>query len=178
MKKQAKNISLKSNKSSKSSNKQINKNKEDKKTTAKKSEKVKGVKKKKTIKRSHHKINLEGQVFGRVASQIALIISGKRKINYSPNQDLGDYVSAYNLKKIKFKGDNKLITKKYYHYSGYPGGIKERSLQDLKSQDFAKLFRNTVFKMLPKDKLKKNRINRLKIYYNQISNNLNSNNER
>ena len=120
------------------------------------------------IKREKHAIDLKGLVFGRVASEVALLLSGKRKVEYLPYIDQGDYVVVYNLEKMKFRGGNKMEKKMYYHFSGYPGGIKGISLKDAKDKDYPKLFRRAVYRMLPKNKLRGGMIKRLEIFKEEI----------
>ena len=115
-----------------------------KKATTKKPPKAKPA-----LKRAKHELDLKGVIFGRAAVQTALLLTGKNKVGYEPHIDSGDFVTVYNLDKVKFSG-RKLSTKKYYHYSGYPGGLKEISMGDLMKKDKKKLFRQSVFGMLPK----------------------------
>ena len=124
----------------------------------------------KEIKRNHIKYDLKSKVFGRAASEIALILSGKRKVEFYPHLDVGDYVEAYNLDDIKFKGTTKLENKKYYRHSGYPGSIKEISLGDFRDKDPKKLFLKAVYRMLPKNKLRKEMIKRLNLHLKEINN--------
>jgi len=135
---------------------------------SKKQKKAKIVSNKKEIEREDHQIDLTGLVFGRVATQVALLLSGKRKVSYLPYVDCGDRVAVYNLKKIKFKGGRKLEDKTYYHYSGYPGGISAIKLKDAIKKDFPKVFRRAVYQMLPKNKIRKESIKRLKIFTEEI----------
>jgi large subunit ribosomal protein L13 len=120
------------------------------------------------VKRSKIKYDLKSKVFGRAASEIALILSGKRKVEYYPHLDVGDYVIAYNLDNLKFKGTTKLQNKKYYRHSGYPGSIKEISLEDFRAKDPKKLFTKAVYRMLPKNKLRKEMIKRLSLHLKEI----------
>ncbi|MEA3272995.1 MAG: 50S ribosomal protein L13 [Patescibacteria group bacterium] len=123
---------------------------------------------KKEIARENHQIDLTGLVFGRIATQVALLLSGKRKVTYLPYIDCGDKVTVYNLKKIKFKGGRKLEDKIYHHYSGYPGGISSIQLKDAIKKDFPKVFRRAVYQMLPKNKIRKKSIKRLQIFEEEI----------
>lgn len=117
----------------------------------------------KKIERKTHEIDLSGQVLGRAASHVALLLSGKRKVSFTWNVDGGDYVRAYNLEKIKISGKDKPDTKIYYHYTGYPGGIKGISLRDAMAKDPQKVFRQAVLRMLPKNKLRSRMIKRLEL---------------
>lgn len=138
---------------------------DNKKPVKKKPNKKENVQKKmaKTVKREIHNIDLSEKVFGRAASEIAKILSGKNKVEYEPHKDLGDFVVAYNFKNVVFKGNFKKENKKYYRHSWYPGGITETSLKDELKKDFNKVFVRAVYKMLPKNKLRKGMIQRLKV---------------
>jgi len=114
------------------------------------------------ITRKTHKIDATDQVLGRLASDIAVLLRGKHKVDFQPNQDRGDIVEVTNVDKMKFKG-KKLEQKKYHHYSGYPGGLKEEKLSDLMKENPAKVLHNAVFHMLPKNRLRAEMIKRLRI---------------
>lgn len=108
-------------------------------------------------------VDAEGKTFGRLASQVATILMGKNKPEYTPNVDTGDYVIVINTDKLVFTG-KKLDQKKYYHHSGYPGGLKETSYRHLmeKKSDFA--FSEAVRRMLPKSKLGDKMLKKLFVY--------------
>jgi|YelNatPaOPRAMG01_1025707.scaffolds.fasta_scaffold08580_6 large subunit ribosomal protein L13 len=114
------------------------------------------------IERKTHVIDAAGQPLGRLASQIAKLLMGKEKSNFSYSIDVGDFVIVKNIDKMKFTG-KKFEQKKYYSHSGYLGGLKERTLKEIFQKDPAKILRTAVLGMLPKNKLRKQRINRLKI---------------
>jgi len=113
--------------------------------------------------RKWHLIDLEGQVLGRVATKIASILMGKNLTTFSPNRDDGDFVVAINASKIVVTG-KKLKDKIYYHYSGYPGGLRELSLETLMKKDPRKVIEHAVAGMIPKNKLRRIRLTRLKIF--------------
>jgi large subunit ribosomal protein L13 len=121
-----------------------------------------------TVKREIKKIDLKGLVFGRAASVIALLLSGKQNVSYEPHKDGGDKVIAFNLDKIKIKGSTKLDKKIHYHYSGYPGGIKGEALKDSLKKDSARVFKKAVFGMLPKNSFRKEMIKRLSLFKGEI----------
>ena len=100
---------------------------------------------------------------GRVASQVAAVLRGKNKTIYTPHVDTGDYVIVINSDKMILTG-NKLNQKKYYHHTGYPGGIKEVTYKDLmeKKSDFA--LERAIKGMLPKNSLGKKMFGKLKVY--------------
>jgi len=113
------------------------------------------------MKREIHKIDATDRPLGRLATEIANLLRGKLKVSYLPHKDEGDVVEILNYKKIKFTG-KKLEQKKYYSYSGYPGGLKEESLKKKIEKDPKFVLRNAVLHMLPDNKLRKEQIKRLK----------------
>lgn len=108
-------------------------------------------------------VNAEGKTFGRLASEVAVILMGKNKPEYTPNVDTGDYVIVINADKLVFTG-KKLDQKVYYHHSGYPGGLKETKYRQLmqKKPEFA--FMEAVRRMLPKNKLGSKMLTKLHVY--------------
>lgn len=116
------------------------------------------------IKRNWHLIDAKSQNFGRVASRVASLLQGKNKSYFSPQLDCGDFVVLVNTKYLKVSHPAKWDKKIYYHYSGYPGGIKDVSLRDAVSKDPSIIIRKAVANMLPKNKLRSPRINRLKLF--------------
>lgn len=108
-------------------------------------------------------VDAKDQVLGRLASNLALYLQGKHKAGYATHLDGGDFVVVINASKIKITG-NKLEDKKYYHHSGYPGGIKEASLAEKMAKDPTWVIQNAVRGMLPKNRLASDRMNRLKVY--------------
>ena len=102
---------------------------------------------------------------GRLAAYISVVLRGKNKPQYNPNQDNGDFVIVTNIEKLKFTG-RKFENKKYYKHTGYPGGIKSINPKNLmeknKSQDILKF---AVKRMLPGGPLAKKQLSKLKIYY-------------
>lgn len=113
--------------------------------------------------RKWHLIDLENQILGRISVQIATLLIGKNKPTYKANLDEGDFVVAINASKIKVTG-KKMSDKKYYSHSGYPGGLKEISLEELLKKDPRKVIEKAVKGMLPKNKLQNPRLRRLKVY--------------
>lgn len=108
-------------------------------------------------------VNAEGKVLGRLATQIAMTLMGKTKANYTPHVDNGDFVIVVNADKIIVTG-NKLQDKKYYNYSGFPGGLRERTLAEVITKKPEEVLYEAVKRMLPKSKLGKNMIDKLKVY--------------
>ena len=113
-------------------------------------------------KREIHEIDAAGPVLGRLATQIATILIGKDKTTYVPNADMGDAVRVKNAAQIKLTG-NKMNTKVYYHYSGYPGGMKTRKVADEMARDPGRVIKAAVDRMLPKNTLRSRRLKRLTI---------------
>jgi len=113
------------------------------------------------MERKTYIIDVSGKALGRLASEIAIILTGKNKPDFVPYKDLGDFVMVKNIEKIKFTG-KKLEQKKYYRYSGYPGGLKVRKLKEIFKENPQEVLRMAVYRMLPKNKLRKLRIKRLK----------------
>lgn len=108
-------------------------------------------------------VDAEGQTLGRLAAQIAVVLMGKHKPNYSAHLDCGDNVIVINAAKIAVTG-NKLEDKMYYRHSGYPGGIKETNLATLLRRHPTAALENAVAGMLPKNRLQDDRMRRLKAY--------------
>ena len=117
----------------------------------------------KEIKRDWHLFDAQGKVLGRLSTQIAPTLIGKDKSNFVSYLDCGDNVVVINAAKIRFTG-RKLDQKKYYRHSGYPGGFKEIGLAEQLEKDPTKVIRLAVSRMLPKNKHRKPRLARLKIY--------------
>jgi len=107
-------------------------------------------------------IDAKGKILGRLASKIATLLIGKKQPDYLPYQNKEYFVIVKNVDKIKFTGQ-KTKQKIYYHYSGYPGGLKKISLEKLFKERPAEVLKRAVLGMLPKNKLRAKRIKRLKI---------------
>lgn len=115
------------------------------------------------IKRDWYHFDAQGEVLGRLATKAARLLMGKDKVNYSPNLDGGDFVVVVNARFVKVTG-KKELDKKYYHHSGYPGGLKTLRLEEVREKDSRRLIREAVAGMLPKNRLRSNRLARLKIF--------------
>lgn len=119
--------------------------------------------KKKEIKRYWHLVDARGKILGRLATQIAQLLMGKSKTYFSRHLDGGDYVVVINAENIVTtgkKGEQKIYTR----YSGYPGGLKKQTLNELKATRPEEVIRHAVAGMLPKNKLRKRMLSRLHIY--------------
>lgn len=121
------------------------------------------VPKKTEIKKNWYLVDAEGKILGRLASKIAQVLSGKNKPIYTPHLDTGDFVVVINAKKVKVTG-NKEKKKIYYHYSGYPGGMKEIVYEKLLEKKPALIIQKAVKGMLPKSKLGRKMFKKLKVY--------------
>lgn len=118
------------------------------------------------MERKYYQINAQGKVLGRMATEIAKILSGKNKVDYAPNIDKGDYVVIVNSDGVIVTG-NKSKDKKYYRFTGYPGGIKDITFEKQLAKDSRKIIEMAVKGMLPKNKLSSAMLTRLLVYKNE-----------
>ncbi len=114
------------------------------------------------MKRETHTIDAQGKVLGRMATEVADLLRGKGKSDFVPYKDVGDSVVVKNIDKMKITG-KKIEQKKYYSHSGYLGGLKEKPLKKVLAKDPGEALKRAVFGMLPKNKLRKEQIKRLKV---------------
>ena len=110
-----------------------------------------------------HLIDAENKTLGRLSSRVSSILMGKNKSQYTPNNDLGDFVVIINAEKIKLTG-NKESQKNYYKHSGYPGGLKTTTLKELRKDNPEQIIFKAIKGMLPKNKLADKMISKLKVY--------------
>ena len=122
-----------------------------------------------TIKREWFVVDAEGQTLGRIATEIASRLRGTHKPEYTPFMDTGDYVIVINAAKVKVTG-NKFLDKKYYHHTGYPGGIKEASFQELIQRKPEVVIEHAVRGMLPKGPLGRAMFRKLRVYAGESHN--------
>lgn len=115
------------------------------------------------IKRKWLVVDAEGQTLGRLATQIATLLKGKHKPIYTPSVDCGDFVVVINAEKIVVTG-RRLEQKQYYRHSGYPGGISQISLRDQLERFPTRPIELAVKGMLPKNKLGRKMIKKMKVY--------------
>jgi large subunit ribosomal protein L13 len=115
------------------------------------------------VTREWYLVDAEGKTLGRLATQIADTLRGKRKPQYTPHVDTGDFVIVVNADKIQVTG-NKLDQKRYYRHSGYPGGLRSRTLREQLERRPTEVLRVAVKGMLPKNRLARQQITKLKIY--------------
>ena len=122
--------------------------------------------KKSDIEESWVVVDAKGKTLGRFAAEVAKILSGKNKPEYTPNADLGDFVVVVNANEINVTG-KKLEQKLYYRHSGYPGGIKSKPLKDVMENSASDAIKSAVKGMLPKNKLGRQMLTKLKVYNNE-----------
>jgi large subunit ribosomal protein L13 len=115
------------------------------------------------IAREWYLVDAEGQTLGRLATQIADTLRGKRKPQFTPHVDTGDFVIVVNAEKIHVTG-NKLDQKMYHRHSGYPGGLRSRSLREQLDRRPTEVIRTAVRGMLPKNRLARQQLTKLKVY--------------
>ena len=115
------------------------------------------------IERRWHVVDAEGQTLGRLATRIADTLRGKDKPQYTPHVDTGDFVVVVNAAKIHVTG-KKLDEKLYYRHSGYPGGLRSRPLREQLERRPEEVIRKAVKGMLPRNRLGRAQIRKLKIY--------------
>ncbi|NLG28976.1 MAG: 50S ribosomal protein L13 [Chloroflexi bacterium] len=108
-------------------------------------------------------VDAEGQNLGRLATRIATVLRGKHKPTFTPSMDMGDFVIVVNADKVTVTG-GKLDDKKYYRYSGYPGGLRETTLRTVLSKHPTRVLEAAVRGMLPKNRLGRQMIKKLKVY--------------
>ena len=132
--------------------------------------------KKGEIKRDWHLLDAQDQILGRLATQASFWLIGKNKPYYAPYLDCGDYVVVINTKSVKVSG-KKEQQKIYYRHSGYPGGFSQTRFEEQMAKDPRKVILHAVSGMLPKNKLRSERLRRLRVfiddkhpYQNQLRN--------
>lgn len=108
-------------------------------------------------------VDAEGQTLGRLASKIAPYLTGKNKPTYTPNLDTGDFVVVINADKIRVTG-KRMTQKRYYHYSGYPGGLSSLTLEQLMQKHPERAIEFAVRGMLPSTALGRQMLKKLKVY--------------
>ena len=116
-----------------------------------------------TRQRDWYVVDAEGKTLGRLATRIADALRGKRKPEYTPHIDTGDFVVVVNAEKIVVSG-NKLQDKRYYRHSGYPGGLRSRTLSEMLDRQPEDVIRKAVKGMLPRNRLARAQLTKLKVY--------------
>jgi len=115
------------------------------------------------IARDWYVVDAAGIPLGRLATRIATVLRGKHKPQFTPHVDAGDFVIVINAGQVELTG-TKLDAKKYYAYSGYPGGLKSITARELRTKDPERMLRDAVKGMLPKNRLASQLITKLKVY--------------
>ena len=113
--------------------------------------------------RDWYVVDAEGKTLGRLATQLADVLRGKRKPDFTPHIDTGDFIVVVNAEKIRVTGD-KMNSKIYWRHSGYPGGIKSRTLGEMLEKQPEEVIRKAVRGMLPRTKLGRQQLLKLKVY--------------
>jgi large subunit ribosomal protein L13 len=115
------------------------------------------------VERRWYVVDADGQTLGRLATRIADTLRGKGKAQYTPHVDTGDFVVVVNAEKVLVTG-NKLDQKRYYRHSGYPGGLRSRTLREQLARRPTEVIRKAVKGMLPKNRLARRQLTKLKVY--------------
>ncbi len=115
------------------------------------------------VERKWYVVDAEGQTLGRLATQIAAVLRGKTKAQYTPHIDTGDFVVVVNADRIEVTG-RKAEQKIYYRHTGYPGGLKEVSYERMMDRKPTEIVRKAVWGMMPKSRLARAQFKKLKIY--------------
>jgi large subunit ribosomal protein L13 len=114
------------------------------------------------MERKTYTINASERAVGRIATEVSDLLRGKNEPSFERHIDKGGFVIVENIKEIRVTG-KKLDQKTYYHYSGYPGGLKEKKMGELFDKNPAEVLRKAVYNMLPKNRLRKEMIKRLTV---------------
>ncbi len=119
------------------------------------------------ITRNWYIIDADGQILGRLASEVAQIIRGKKKPFFTPHMDMGDFVVVINAEKVKVTG-NKEKDKTYFRHSGYPGGVTQINLRKVRQNFPERIITNAVKGMLPHNRLGRKLLTHLKVYSGEL----------
>lgn len=117
----------------------------------------------KEIQETWHLVDAEGKTLGRLAARVASYLRGKHRPTFTPNVDMGDHVVVINAEKVKLTGD-KMRTKTYAYHTGYPGGLKSATAEQVFAKDPTRLLRTAIEGMLPKTPLGKKLAKKLRVY--------------
>lgn len=122
-----------------------------------------GFAKKGEIDKKWYIVDASDKVLGRMATRVATYLRGKHKAQFTPNTDSGDYIVVINAEKVNLTG-KKLDQKVYYHHTGYPGGIKSETARERLARKPEKVIMDAVWGMLPKNRLGRSLLKKLKVY--------------
>lgn len=117
----------------------------------------------KKIERKYHLFDASGKILGRLSTEVALILRGKNKVDFTPNVDGGDFAVVINSDQVAVTG-KKMDDKIYHRFSGYPGGITSVKLKEQMAKDSRKVIEHSIYHMLAKNKLRNRMMTRLLIY--------------
>jgi len=115
------------------------------------------------VERKWYVVDAEGKLLGRLATEIARVLRGKNKVHYTPHVDVGDFVVVVNAEKVLVTG-RKAEQRVYRRHSGYPGGMKETSYEQMLARKPTEVLRKAVYGMMPKTRLARKQFKKLKIY--------------
>ncbi|MGI6566665.1 MAG: 50S ribosomal protein L13 [Firmicutes bacterium] len=115
------------------------------------------------IQRNWYVVDAEDKVLGRLAAEIATVLRGKNKPQFTPHMDTGDFVIVVNAEKVKLTG-KKLDQKLYRWHTGYPGGLRSRTAAEMLARKPEEVIRRAVWGMMPKNALSRNQMKKLKVY--------------
>lgn len=113
--------------------------------------------------RKWHLVDADGKTLGRIATQVATLLRGKHKTEFTPNADLGDFVVVVNASKVRLTGKRTEL-KQYFHYTGYPGGAVWEKFEDVLRKHPERVFEHAIKGMLPHNKLGRQMFKKLKVY--------------
>lgn len=115
-----------------------------------------------TIDRKTIEIDATGKAVGRIATEVAMVLRGKHKADFTPHIDGGDFVRVINAGKVTFTG-KKLVQKDYYHHTQHPGGLRRTPMEKVFNEDPTEVIKRAVYGMLPKNKLRNEMFKRLTV---------------
>lgn len=116
-----------------------------------------------SVERKWYVVDAEGQTLGRLATELAVLLRGKHKPQYTPHIDTGDFVIVVNADKVVVTG-RKAEQKVYHRHTGYPGGLRTTSYETMMQRKPAEVLRKAVFGMMPKNRLARQQVKKLKVY--------------
>jgi large subunit ribosomal protein L13 len=115
------------------------------------------------VRQEWHLVDAENQIVGRLAVELARVLVGKHRPEYTPHCDVGDFVVVVNCDKVRFTG-NKMETKEYQRFTGYPGGRKVQTARQIMAKKPAMILTEAVRRMMPKNNLARQQLRKLKVY--------------
>jgi large subunit ribosomal protein L13 len=116
------------------------------------------------IERAWHLVDAEGIVLGRLATEVATLLRGKHKPTWAPHVDMGDHVVVVNAEKIRITGGSKFTAKRYFRHSGYPGGLRSLTYEQMLEKHPERIVHAAIKGMLPKNRLGRRMLKKLHVY--------------